>query len=110
APALSRTLRPVLEEALRLMRFVCDYPLGCARADEETADEAEGGLYHLHACLGARIPDAGEAYACELPLRLQDGLPFVVTPDGSRLLYLWPLLAQRVSAISGRPTLYLFQE
>ena len=42
-------------------------------------------------------------------MKLQEELPFVVTPDGRKLLYLWPLLLQRRSECAGRRTLWVFE-
>jgi serine/threonine protein kinase len=41
---------------------------------------------------------------------LRPETPFVATPSGERLLYLWPLLLARRSEYTGRHTLWVFQE
>jgi serine/threonine protein kinase len=60
--------------------------------------------------MGAHLRGTAGAPVIETPLELKEGTPFVVSPDRSRLLSLWPLLAQRVSPLTGRPTLYVFED
>jgi hypothetical protein len=99
-----RESRPLLEEALEQIQFVCAYPLGFV---QKRGSGPGGARFYLHSCMGARIADTAEAYVLETRADLQDQLPFVVTPDGTRLLYLWPLLTQRVATHTGRHTLLI---
>jgi hypothetical protein len=102
-------LRPKLDEALRLARFTCAYPLGFARGSLGQPAEPGRHRYYFHSCVGARVADTDNAHVAELPRPLAEDVPFVVTPDGARLMYLWPLLLQRVSGLTGRHTLYTFE-
>jgi serine/threonine protein kinase len=100
--------RPRLEEALGEVRFVCRYPLGFARRGLGPRTAASN-RYALHSCMGAHVRDTTEAEVIETPISIPEEIAFVVAPDGGRLLFLWPLLAQRVSPLTGRPTLYLLE-
>lgn len=51
---------------------------------------------------------AGEVIEASAPIPAE--VPFVATPDGKRLLCLWPLLLQRQSPLTGRRSLDLFEE
>src|SRR5207248_887844 len=91
--------------------FLCSYPLAFVQRGKAAAQQKLGqSRYYLHSCMGARVAATAEAYAVEADVRLEENIPFVVAPDGSRLLYLWPLVAQRVAEPGGRHTLYLFEE
>jgi hypothetical protein len=105
-----RVARPLLEEVLQQLQFVCDYPLGFAQQSRGSARAPGRHRYYLHACMGARVANTVEAGAVESPIPLREHLPFVAARDGSRLLYLWPLLLQRVAAHSERHTLYVFED
>ena len=50
-----REFRPVLEEALREIRFVCRYPLGFLSPFAGLAPPPGQHYYHLHSCMGAWI-------------------------------------------------------
>jgi ABC-type lipopolysaccharide export system ATPase subunit len=104
-----REARPLLERALQQVEFVCNYPLGFAEPGR-VPPRAGGHRYLLHACMGAGVANTAEAYALETSLPLPTEFPFVVAPDGRALLCLWPWLTQRVSTLSGRHALYLFEE
>jgi ABC-type branched-subunit amino acid transport system ATPase component len=104
-----REARPLLERALQQIQFVGNYPLGFTQPGR-VPPRAGGHRYHLHACMGAGVANTGEAYALETPLPLPTQIPFVVAPDGRALLCLWPWLVQRVSTLSGRHALYLFED
>jgi CHASE2 domain-containing sensor protein len=106
---LLREARPTLEAALQEIRFVCRYPLGFVRPGIGSPSREGERRILLHSCMGSRVRDTAEAYAVETTLALAEDLPFVVTGDGSKLLSLWPLLLQRVSPLTGRHTLYLFE-
>jgi hypothetical protein len=105
-----REARPLLEEVLQQVRFVCDYPLGFAQRSRGGAGTPARHRYYLHACMGARVANTVEAGVVECPVPLREHLPFVVARDGSRLLYLWPLLLERVAAHAERHTLYVFED
>jgi hypothetical protein len=104
-----RTARPRLEEALQEVHFISRYPLGFVRRSPGAPATPDRHRYYLHPCMGAHVANTVEAHAIETPVPLQEDLPFVVTPDDGRLLYLWPLLSQRVAAHTGRHTLYVFE-
>lgn len=111
---LLRTARPLLEEALQSIRFVCDLPLGFVQespvvSQSGTMPAAGFTRYYLHSCMGAKVGNTHEAYVFQASLPFASGVPFVVTPDDEYLLYLWPLLSQQVSPVSGRHTLYAFE-
>jgi Fe-S-cluster-containing hydrogenase component 2/CRP-like cAMP-binding protein len=102
-------VRQKLEEALQEVRFVCSYGLGFVLEDANVPVQDPGQHpYRVHSCMGARMVTEGTPV--DAPLALRPRLPFVVAPDQSRLLYLWPLLAQRVSPHANRPTLYAFEK
>jgi hypothetical protein len=105
-----RDYRPRLEEMLREVQFVCRYPLGFLSpfAGMTAADGSH--YYHLHACMGAGVRSTGRAADVKADIELRVDLPFVATPEGTRLLYLWPLLLQRRSQYTGHRTLWVFQE
>jgi hypothetical protein len=104
---LVREARPRLEEAFQVVSFVRRYPLGFL----SQAGDPRGGRhrYRLHSCMGARIADSDQAVFVSLATPLLTETPFVVSPDGRSLLYLWPLLRQRTSEQSQRPALYVFE-
>jgi CHASE2 domain-containing sensor protein len=109
-PDAVRAARPLLEQALQEARFLCRYPLGFAEPGVGAATEPGQRRYALHSCMGAQVADPAPPHALEAPLRIEEGLPFVAVPDGSRLVYLWPLLFQAVSPLTGRHTLYVFEQ
>jgi hypothetical protein len=96
-------LRPRLEEALLAVEFVRRYPLGFLAQSESYPDR-----YYLHGCMGPRIEEQG--YAFQSSALLEPEVPFVAVPGRQRLLYLWPLLAQRLAHQSQRHTLYRFEQ
>ena len=102
---LVASLRPNLEEALQLSRFVRHYPLGFARAAWDAQTDPARHRYYFHSSMGTRIAQTEHAHCDETGVELAEDLPFVVAPDGSRLLYLWPLLLQRMAILTGRRTL-----
>jgi hypothetical protein len=104
-----REARPLLDEVLQQVRFVCDYPLGFAQRSRGGAGTPTRHRYYLHSCMGARVANTVEACAVESPVPLQEHFPFVVARDGSRLLYFWPLLLERVATHTERHTLYVFE-
>jgi hypothetical protein len=104
-----RVARPLMEEVLQQIQFVCDYPLGFAQRSRGASALARH-RYYLHACMGARVANTVEASAVEFPIPVREHLPFVAARDGSRLLYLWPLLLERVAAHTERHTLYVFED
>jgi CheY-like chemotaxis protein len=107
--ALIGEARPRLEETLQRLAFLCDYPLGFAQPGLKE-DAAPGHYrYWLHPCMGAHVANTAEAYAVEMPARLQADTPFVLSQDGSRLLYLWPFLTQRLAPVTSRHSIYVFE-
>jgi serine/threonine protein kinase len=105
-----RDYRPCLEAMLREAKFVCRYPLGFLTPFGGMTAAGGDRYYHLHACMGAGVRSTGRAADVKTNIELREELPFIVTPDGGRLLYLWPLLLQRRSEYTGRRTLWAFQE
>jgi eukaryotic-like serine/threonine-protein kinase len=103
-------VRPRLEDALQEIAFVRRYPLGFARPGLGAAAAAGPRRYTLHSCMGARVADARQAEVIETAATLPLDAPFVVAADGQRVLPLWPFLLERVSPLTGRPTLYCFEE
>jgi hypothetical protein len=102
--------RPLLDEALRELRFLCRYPLGFVTPFASIPSGGGVRYYHLHGCMGAWVRSTGRAVDIRSDVELRPEAPFVVTPDGSRLLYLWPMLLERRSAYTGRRSLWSFQE
>jgi serine/threonine protein kinase len=103
-------VRPRLEEALHEIAFVRRYPLGFARPGLGVVAAGGPRRYALHSCMGARVADARQAEVIETPAALPLDTPFVVAADGRRALALSPFLLERVSPLTGRPTLYCFEE
>jgi CheY-like chemotaxis protein len=101
--------RARLEEVLQHSAFLCNYPLGFAQPGQAKQIAPGKHRYYLHPCMGAGVANTAAAYVVEVPTPIRAHTPFVIAPDGSRLLYLWPLLAQRAAPISGRHTLYVFE-
>jgi hypothetical protein len=101
--------RPLLDELLGQARLVLDYPLGFLTRGVRV-DRGRGNSYYLHSCMGAAVQRTAEAYHIQTDAVLREATPFVVTARGTRLLYLWPLLGQRVSAVHERHTLYVFED
>jgi serine/threonine protein kinase len=105
-----REARPLMEEAFQQIQFVCDYPLGFVQQSRGGQPDAGLFRYYFHSCMGSHIANTAEAAAVEVPLPLQEHLPFVVSRDGSQLLYLWPLMFERLAAHTQRHSLYVFEE
>lgn len=95
-----RQVRPWLEEAIQRLGFLCDYPLGYA-----TRSRAKADRYRLFSCMGTK---RAEGYAFQTKAPIEEGVPFL-TISPSRVLYLWPLLAQRLVAASQQRSLYCFE-
>lgn len=108
--ALLGEARPELERLLQQVQFVAAYPLGFGQRSQVISRLAGWYRYQLHSCMGAQIASPSAAYALESPQPLPEQAPFLVAPDGSQLLCLWPFLVQRVALTSGRHTLYVFEE
>lgn len=105
-----REARPVLDEILQRISFVRNYPLGFVRRSPLGSGRPELHCYRAYSCMGSRVAHTAETKVAEVPMPLQEDWPFMVAPDGSRLLYLWPLLRQRISSQSQRHCLYVFEE
>jgi hypothetical protein len=109
--SLCREVRPALEESLEHIRFVCEYPLGFVQKGldlDRQSGKKQG--YYLHSCMGSMVQNTTEAYHIQSEVPLQENVPFVLAAGGTRLLYLWPLLLHRVSPLSERHTLYIFED
>jgi hypothetical protein len=104
-----REARPLVEEVFQQLHFVCDCPLGFAQRSRGT-DVPGRHRYYLHSCMGARVANTVEASVVESPVPLHEHVPFVAAADGSRLMYLWPLLLERLAAHTDRHTLYTFED
>ena len=100
--------RPRLERALHRLGFLSQYPLGFARRSPGGGMARGRARYGLHGCMGTRVADTAEAYVIETTARLEEQTPFLVGPDGTGLLYLWPLLRARELPRSGQHSLVLF--
>jgi hypothetical protein len=105
-----KAYRPLLDQALRQIGFVCHYPLGFLSPFPELQTPAGQRAHHLHCCMGASIGATSRALDVLTFVELQEETPFVVTPEGCRLLYLWPLLLERRSHYTGQRTLWVFEE
>jgi serine/threonine protein kinase len=100
--------RALLEQAMREVRFVCRFPLGFVTPALGEADAPDHFRYSLHSAMGAELGNTEDALAVETTTQLQEDVPFVVSPDGKRLMYLWPLLLQRRAEWLGRRALYMY--
>jgi serine/threonine protein kinase len=107
---LLREARPLMEEAFQQIQFVCDYPLGFVQQSRGGQPGAGPNRYYFHSCMGGHITNTAESAVVEIPILLQQHLPFVVSSDGSKLLYLWPLMFERLAAHTQRHSLYIFEE
>jgi serine/threonine protein kinase len=107
---LIRSMRPILEDAIREARFVRWYRLGFVTSARKFGQAAARFRYYLHSCMGARIATLDDAYLVEPESALLEGVPFLVHPREERLLYLWPFLLQRETETTQRPSLYGFEE
>jgi serine/threonine-protein kinase len=108
--AAAREVRPLLDELLREVQFVRDYPLGFVQKGLDLGRPGgQGQGYYLHSCMGAVVENTNQAYYLKTDAALREMVPFVVAGGGARLLYLWPLLLHRVSPLSERHTLYAFE-
>ncbi len=105
---LLREARPRLEKLLQEIAFLRRYPLGFVTAGYPGAGDRS--RYRVHSCMGARVASGDEVYPMEAKLHLPAGVPFVVAPDESAVLCLWPFLLQRESDTTQRPSLYVFEE
>jgi putative ABC transport system ATP-binding protein len=103
-----REARPLLEQALQQVQFVSRYPLGFAKPGQFPAQAGGRQWVQLHSCTGFRVANTNEAYTLETTTPLPINVPFVIAPEGRGLLCLWPWLAQKVSDLSVRHTLYRF--
>jgi hypothetical protein len=102
-------VRPRLEEAFAKIGFVRHYPLGFVTQGVGSRSGAGVRRFYLHSCMGARVAASEQAYGIDTATPLVPEIPFVAAPDGSRLLYLWPLVLQRVAEHTGRHSLFLFE-
>jgi hypothetical protein len=105
---LLREARPRLERLFQEIAFVRRYPLGFVTAGHPIGGDRR--RYRVHSCMGARVAHGEEVYPMETKVRLPEGVPFVVAPDESAVLCLWPFLLQRESDATQRPSLYVFEE
>jgi hypothetical protein len=104
---LLRETRPKLEKLLHEIAFLRRYPLGFVTAGYPGAGERT--RYRVHSCMGSRVAFGEEVYPMETKVQLPLGVPFVVAPDESKLLCLWPFLLQRESDATQRLSLYVFE-
>jgi hypothetical protein len=109
-PPLLREARPRLERFFQEIQFLRSYPLGFLTGGKPLDDAPGLRRYRVHSCMGARVASAREAYPMETAQEFRVGMPFLVAPDESALLYLWPFLLQRESDALQRPSLYVFEE
>jgi hypothetical protein len=105
---LFELVHPWFRRVLWRARFLRDYVLGYARPyGSPLFSKSAAGIQRFHSCAGNRVSvGADETFTATIGVR--PNVPFVVTPDQSRVLYLWPLVAQRESVVTGRASLYLF--
>jgi len=99
--------RPILEKMLQKVSFVCNYPLGFVQksygsSDSKSSIKSEKIRYYFHSCMGTSVANTSESYVAEASIIIQENIPFIVLPENSKLLYLWPLLNQRIAALTNR--------
>ena len=105
ADELFRYVHPRLLSALWKVEFLAQYVLGFARTLVRQTSSA--AILRFHACAGHRVATGqDDTFPAKLPVK--PDVPFLVTPDHGRVLYLWPFLAPKECAPIGRPTLYAF--
>ena len=100
---------PAVDELLREIRFVCRYPLGFVTPFAGLMTAAPGAITTCTLAWGLGFARTSLALDLKTAVELRDDLPFVATPDGRRILYLWPLLLERRSEYTGRRTLFVFE-
>lgn len=102
-------VRPRIMLLLEEFRFAERYPLGFFTGGQPPERNSSTRRYRVHSCMGPHVATAREAFrfdiqeSAQLPL----GTPFVASPDGSQVLYLWPFILQHESETAQRPTLYI---
>lgn len=99
--------RPRLERLFQEIDFVRRYPLGFVTSGFPVSGDLV--RYRVHSCMGARVAHGEEVYPMETAVRFPVGVPFVVSPDESAALCLWPFLLYRESDATQRPALYVFK-
>ena len=104
---LLREARPRLERMFQEIGFVRRYPLGFVTAGFPGSGDAV--RYRVHSCMGARVAHGEEVYPMEATARFPVGVPFVVGPDETAALCLWPFLLHRESDATQRSSLYVFE-
>ena len=102
-------VRPMVERVMQAFRFAERYPLGFFTGGHPPERNSPMRRYRVHSCMGPRVASEREAFRIDLTEshRLLTGVPFVIKPDGTQILYLWPMIFQHVSDTAQRPTLYV---
>ena len=105
-----RKKRHLLEQALLLCDFLRLYPLGFISEDQESLRPSTERIrpYLLHCGVGTEYASM-EPYAFDTELILECDAPFIMKPDGSGLLYLWPLQLERRIPDSNQHSIYIFE-
>jgi hypothetical protein len=91
------------------LSFIRAYPLGFLTEGVAVRESSGQHRYHVHSCVGARVGGRDETFVVDLPVALGLQSPFLVSPDGTRLLHLWPFLFARVAEQTGHHTLAVFE-
>lgn len=99
--------RALFEEALKQIEFIRHYPLGFATPAAGASSKSGELRFRVHSCMGAGIRDA---YVEEFRTSLRTRVPFVVSPNQEKLLYLWPWILEQDSEKTGRESLYAFEK
>lgn len=106
--SLLRSARAKLDKFLQEIVFLRNYPLGFVTAGYPGVGERQ--RYRVHSCMGARVAFGDEVYPMETKVKLPVNVPFIVHPDETSALCLWPFLLHRESDTTQRPSLYVFEE
>ncbi len=104
------TAHPAYLRVVRAVHFVSGYALGFAREYASFSNKS-AHRYKLHGCVGWWVAQAESEVAVEkFPSPLQLDAPFVMTPDQTRLLHLWPMLTAGNSGQNTQPALFTFTQ
>jgi hypothetical protein len=99
-----------LHEMLEKVRFVRSYPLGFFEAVyRHGSARTARSRYHVHSCMGVLGATSKRGISIEVDEPFSEQIPFLVSPDGTRVLYLWPFYAERRAEHTLRHTLYGFE-
>jgi serine/threonine protein kinase len=90
--ALLRQGKPYLARWLGHLHFLTRYPLCIARREDPFGSSRRSSENHYSVMRAMGLPPNHHELNIQLAVPLKEHLPFLVHPDGNRLLYLWPFI------------------